>query len=105
MPSKSPKFSDEGDDPSARDRKDMTAPELARVARLLMTLAEGERDVISLCKGPDAPSRGSITPQLKLLGLAHLIEMRRQANHSIYGLTDEGRDLVRILAPLLGSMS
>jgi predicted transcriptional regulator len=69
--------------------------------RVLLLLGDGERSVGAICSEFSC-SQTSLSCQLALLRIAGLIVPRRGAGRKVYGLTDAGRVLRRLVLRLAG---
>lgn len=65
--------------------------------QVLMLLSQKERNVSELCEDLGAQSQPAVSHHLALLRHGRLIEPRRAGKHNIYGLTDAGRELARVV--------
>jgi DNA-binding transcriptional ArsR family regulator len=65
--------------------------------QVLMLLHEKERNVSELCTDLGTQSQPAVSHHLALLRHGRLIEPRRSGKHNIYGLTEGGRELARVV--------
>jgi DNA-binding HxlR family transcriptional regulator len=107
MPPRSPQPAAGKPAPASPSPKHRRAAELLGYAGnsnrlwILFLLSERELSATLFCSGPGTPSRGMIGRHLKLLLLGRLVETRRSGHHVFYGLTDDGRELIRALGPMM----
>src|SRR5207247_5791093 len=70
--------------------------------QVLMLLTEKERNVSELCTDLGTQSQPAVSHHLALLRHGRLIEPRRSGKHNIYGLTEVGRELARVVYAVVG---
>src|ERR1700757_2390109 len=70
--------------------------------QVLMLLNEKERNVSELCADLGTQSQPAVSHHLALLRHGRLIEPRRSGKHNIYGLTEGGRELARVVYAVVG---
>jgi DNA-binding transcriptional ArsR family regulator len=70
--------------------------------QVLMLLSEKERNVSELCTDLGTQSQPAVSHHLALLRHGRLIEPRRSGKHNIYGLTEGGRELARVVYAVVG---
>src|SRR5213080_426851 len=70
--------------------------------QVLMLLSEKERNVTELCSDLGTQSQPAVSHHLALLRHGRLIEPRRSGKHNIYGLTEGGRELARVVYAVVG---
>ena len=70
--------------------------------QVLMLLSKDERNVSELCADLGTQSQPAVSHHLALLRHGRLIEPRRSGKHNFYGLTDAGRDLVKVVGAVVG---
>lgn len=69
--------------------------------RVLLTLGDGELSVGALCSEV-ASSMTALSRHLAMMRLAGLVVPRRDGQSNIYALTDPGRDMLRVVAVVVG---
>lgn len=70
--------------------------------RVLLMLAEGERNVTAIVEGLGLSSQPAVSHHLSLLRHGGLIEPSRDGKFVVYGLTDKGRALAGAVAGVTG---
>jgi DNA-binding transcriptional ArsR family regulator len=65
--------------------------------RVLLILAEEEKNVGEICLELGILSQPAVSHHLGLLRHGRLIEPRRQGKNNIYNLTDQGRELAEVV--------
>jgi len=71
--------------------------------QILVTLSEGDRNVGELCSDLGGMSQSAVSHHLALLRHGGLVETRRAGKFNYYSLRDEGRELTRLVAPMLAA--
>ncbi|OJW10307.1 MAG: hypothetical protein BGO49_07100 [Planctomycetales bacterium 71-10] len=71
--------------------------------QILATLSEGDRNVGELCSDLGGMSQPAVSHHLTLLRHGGLVEARRAGKFSFYSLREEGRELTRLVAPMLAA--
>ena len=70
---------------------------------ILVTLSGGDRNVSELCSILGGMSQPAVSHHLALLRHGGLVESRREGKFSYYSLREEGRELTRLVAPMLAA--
>jgi DNA-binding transcriptional ArsR family regulator len=73
--------------------------------QILVTLSEGDRNVGELCSDLGGMSQPAVSHHLALLRHGGLIEARRAGKFSYYSLREEGRELTRLVVPMMAAKS
>ena len=73
--------------------------------QVLLTLSEGDRNVGELCSVLGGMSQPAVSHHLALLRHGGLVEARRDGKFSYYSLRGEGRELARLVVPMMAARS
>jgi DNA-binding transcriptional ArsR family regulator len=67
-----------------------------------MLLSDKERNVTEICSDLGSQSQPAVSHHLALLRHGRLIEPRRSGKHNYYYLTEQGRELAKVVNNLVG---
>jgi DNA-binding transcriptional ArsR family regulator len=70
--------------------------------QVLMLLSDKERNVTEICSDLGSQSQPAVSHHLALLRHGRLIEPRRSGKHNYYYLTEQGRELAKVVNNLVG---